>query len=646
LLEQNESRRCARPVLDIVNRVFAQEPMYAADFRAHGAHDPALPGRVEVLPLAVHEIVAEEADEPSQALRDPLTTPAQDDEDLRRELEAGQLVGKLDDILANWEIVASASAEGRHPVTYSDIMILVRRRTHLHVYERALRRARIPFVTSRQGGLLETLEVQDLLALLGFLVSPFDDLKLAHALRSPIFDCTDDDLMNLAQGAGTWWSRLDGWTDLDPGSALGRARELLARWLERADRLPVHDHLDKIYFEGDVERRYASAVPVAVRDAVIANLHAFIEHALALDSGRYPSLPRFLDELKDLDRVPAEEAPDEGGVDDGGNAVRILTVHGAKGLEAPIVVLIDTASGVANDRGYDCLVDWPTGDARPRAFSMRTRRDEWNSRQREQMDSEAASDERENLNLLYVAMTRARQALIVSGCENGRSGTTWYDRIRGAVAAQIGNADDVATGLLTHGADMTSDVARRDLQREPSAASAFEPIRLPAIMPVGRRRDTAMSLGQRYGTAFHRVMECLAADPGADAEAIASHFDLTSDEALRCAAQARRLICNAALRRFFDSRQYIRAFNELPLVEEGGAVRRIDRLVEFADEVWVIDYKTGGADPRMESEFDTAYRDQVGAYCRSIQSVYPARRIRGALVFADGEIVEVSGETA
>jgi ATP-dependent helicase/nuclease subunit A len=100
------------------------------------------------------------------------------------------------------------------------------------------------------------------------------------------------------------------------------------------------------------------------------------------------------------------------------------------------------------------------------------------------------------------------------------------------------------------------------------------------------------------------------------------------------------------LRRFFDSRQYIRAFNELPLVEEGGAVRRIDRLVEFADEVWVIDYKTGGADPRMESEFDTAYRDQVGAYCRSIQSVYPARRIRGALVFADGEIVEVSGETA
>ncbi len=644
VLEQNESRRCAQPVLDIVNRVFTQEPTYAADFRAHDAHDPALPGRVEVLPLALREITAADTVEIDQTLRNPLTTPAHDDEDMRRELEAAQLVGKLGEILATWEIVSTSPTAGRRPATYADIMILVRRRTHLHVYERALRRARIPFATSRQGGLLDTLEVQDLLALLGFLVSPFEDLKLAHALRSPIFDCTDDDLMLLALRAGaTWWSRLVDWPDLDPESALGRARKLLSRWLECADRLPVHDYLDKIYFEGDVEPRYASAVPFAIRDAVIANLHAFIERALALDSGRYPSLPRFLDELKDLDRVPAEEAPDEGGVDDGGNAVRILTVHGAKGLEAPIVVLIDTAAIVANDRGYDCLVDWPAGDARPRAFSLRTRRDEWNSRQREQMNGEAASDERENLNLLYVAMTRARQALIVSGCEHGRSGISWYDRIRGAVATAIDHAGDSTTGLLIYGADLASDDGENDRQLKPLNAPAFEAIELPALMPVGRRRDTAMSLGQRYGTAFHRVMECLAADPEVDADAIASQYGMTPEEARRCAAQARMLIRNAALRRFFDASQYIRAFNELPLVGEGAEVRRIDRLVEFSDEVWVIDYKTGGADPEADSGFDSAYREQVGAYCRSIQSVYPGKRIRGALVFADGAIAEVTG---
>jgi ATP-dependent helicase/nuclease subunit A len=97
---------------------------------------------------------------------------------------------------------------------------------------------------------------------------------------------------------------------------------------------------------------------------------------------------------------------------------------------------------------------------------------------------------------------------------------------------------------------------------------------------------------------------------------------------------------DAALRRFFDPRRFARAFNELPLVDAEGNVRRIDRLVEFADEVWVLDYKTGGTDG--EEGLDLAYREQVGAYCRAVQSVYRDKRVRGALVFSDGSMVEVS----
>lgn len=642
VLEQNESRRCAPAVLGIVNRVFGEEPSYAADFRPHIAHDAALPGRVEVMPLVSRNRPAATPRAETASLRNPLTTPALDDEDMRRELEAAQLVAKIEEIVASWGLTAAAPKGEMRPAYYSDIMILVRRRTHLQIYERALRRARIPFVTSRRGGLLDTLEVQDLMALLGFLVSPFDDLKLAHVLRSPIFDCADADLMALAAASGaTWWSRLLSWPDLDPCSALGRARELLCRWLERADRLPVHDHLDRIYFEADVERRYAESVPFAVRDAVVANLHSFIERALALDSGRYPSLPRFLDELKDLDRVPAEEAPDEGSVDDGGDAVRILTVHGAKGLEAPIVVLIDAAAGAAIERGHDCLVDWPPGERCPRSFSLWTRRDLLNSLQRAQMESEAASDEREDLNLLYVAMTRARQALIVSGCESARSGISWYERIRSALAAITAQPDSMPTHALTHGADLVRPGPRGDVSLRSRAAPVGDAIPLPALMPTGRRRDTTTSLGQRYGTAFHRVMECLVADPNADAVAIASGFALAPEEARRCAAQARLLVADAALRRFFDPKDFVSAFNELPLIGDDGNVRRIDRLVEFVDEVWVLDYKTGGSGIDVGSELDTAYRDQVAGYCRSVRSVFTDKRVRGALVYADGVMVEV-----
>lgn len=644
-LEQDESRRCAPQVLDIVNRVFSPEPAYAADFRAHAAHDPLLPGRVEVLPLAMRAVTGVESETDTGTLRDPLTQPATDVEDMRRELEAAALGAKLSEIVANWKIAVSRGSEECRSATYSDIMVLVRRRTHLQVYERALRRARIAFRTSRRGGLLDTLEVQDLMALLGFLVSSFDDLKLAHALRSPIFGCTDDDLMMLARLPGTtWWGRLLAWSDLDPNTALGRARMLLARWIDRADRLPVHDHLDKIYFEAEVERRYAAAVPIAVREAVVANLHAFIERALALDSGRYPSLPRFLDELKDLDRMPAEEAPDEGGVDDGGNAVRILTVHGAKGLEAPIVVLIDAAAGYANDRGYDCLVDWPTGASRPQSVSLRSRRSEWNSLQRTHMSAEAVSDEREDLNLLYVAMTRARQALIVSGCESARNGVSWYDRIRTAVVAASGNAELPASACATYGIALDTD-ARRPSRAAPSMhETAILPVNhvvVPAILPTGQRRETTMSPGQLYGTAFHRVMECLAIDADADAERIAASFGLTPEEVVRCVMQARRLIQNAALRRFIDPRMFVKAFNELPLVEEDGSVRRIDRLVEFTDEVWVLDYKTGGTMVAEGGDLADAYRVQVAAYCRSVRAVFPGKRVRGALVFADGNVLEV-----
>ena len=183
--------------------------------------------------------------------------------------------------------------ETTRPARYGDVLILVRRRTHLAIYERALRAAGVPFLTSRQGGLLDTLEAQDLVALLSFLVSPFADLELAHALRSPVFGCSDEDLIALAAaGEGAWWQRLQRVTERECSAALRRACELLARWIERTDTAPVHDQLDRIYFEADVIQRYANAVPAAMRESVCANLHAFMQRALDVDSGRYPSLPR------------------------------------------------------------------------------------------------------------------------------------------------------------------------------------------------------------------------------------------------------------------------------------------------------------------------------------------------------------------
>ncbi len=288
-LTQNETRRNAPAVLDAVNGVFSQHPDGFADFDEHAAHHRNLPGHVEVLPLAVPE----RAEEPVKSdgdlnLRNPLTTPRAEERGGARETEAAQFAALVADIVANWSVQDNGKPRRAE---YRDIMVLVRKRLHLRVYEHALRARHIPFLTSRRGGLLDTLEAEDIQALLTFLITPFADLALAQALRSPIFSCGDEDLIRLASvPEGSWWVRLQ---RLEPGGAasaeLRRARTLLQGWLAQADKLPVHDLLDRVYFEGDLLHRYAAALPAELHETVRANLQAFMEIALNVDAGRYPS---------------------------------------------------------------------------------------------------------------------------------------------------------------------------------------------------------------------------------------------------------------------------------------------------------------------------------------------------------------------
>jgi ATP-dependent helicase/nuclease subunit A len=706
-LSQEESRRCPPALIDVVNHLFRAEDFEG--FEPHVAHF-AKRGRVEVLPLARGEVppttppadagtpgpdalhrigsapapsmltspttprfalplLGQEGRTPAQpraggevaaaaglVLRDPLATSLADEEDHRREREAGMLVEKLEAILGSWRIATDREGgEATRPVEPRDIMILTRRRTHLAVYERALRDAGIPYVTSRQGGLLDTLEAQDMVALLEFLVAPFADLKLAHALRSPVFGCSDEDLAAVAAAGAKeerWWERLQR-AAAGGGPALRRAHALLARWLERAGSLPVHDQLDRIYFEGDVLRRYAQAVPGAMREAVSANLQAFIQRALDTDSGRYPSLPRFLNELTDLREAPIEEAPDEGIVGDAGNAVRIDTVHGAKGLEAPVIWLIDAAAGPDAGRGYEALVDWPSEAEAPRRFSLWPRKDGRSSAQRAAAAVEERLAARENLNLLYVAMTRTQQALIISGSEAVRAQAgSWYEKVRAAVRVAEGvaaGADDMSTTVV-HGDDLAAPRAAGAGTGARAAPDAVvggpqaDP-RLSGPLPTGTRSPLLARRAARYGTQFHALMERLTGGAPGGRDAVQRELDLSEREFAPLWEQAQRVLAAPGLARFFDPGQFKRAANEVSYMIETGEVRRIDRLVEFDDEMWVLDYKTGDA-RSVEPLLLEQYRAQITDYCAAMRRLHARQQVSGAIVFADGEMLVVPGANA
>ncbi|MBS1229875.1 MAG: ATP-dependent exonuclease beta subunit, helicase and exonuclease [Proteobacteria bacterium] len=629
--ELDSTRRNAHAIVDVVNSLFLGVREFAP-FRTQSTLAGALPGRVELLPLCVRDDAVPDGAEATGRLRDPLNEAALEPEDSRRRQEAAGLAAKILEMVGTdgrgWQ-VEDRGADGagrRRPLRYGDIMLLVRTRTNLACYERALAAVGIPFVAGSRGGLLAALEVRDLVALLEFLVTPLADLKLAQALRSPLFSCTDDDLMRLAaRSEAGWWQRLQALAAEGPGSPpLSRAARLLSDWLPAADRLPAHDLLDRIYHQGEVLARYRLAVPEALAAGVEANLQALLLLALDVDGGRYPSLPRFIDELRELRDADANDAPDEGAIEsasaDAGR-VRILTIHGAKGLEAPVVWLLDANASPRAQESWDLLVDWPPQAAAPEHVSFYGRQNERGAARAPLFDAELAAAAREELNLLYVAITRARQVFIASGIENAKASAATPYRLLEAALAGLG-------ATLAHGDELPIGVS-------PVTATLLPPATVWApLPPIGERRQLPGD-AERFGVLLHAILERRSAGEAVDGWWTALGFD--DADYRRVLPVAERMLSAAALQRFFDPAQYRRAWNEIDLSTGAGGLLRIDRLVEFDDAWWVLDYKSSRSDSARLDE----YRAQVASYGLAVADVFPGKAVRGALIFGDGSLLEV-----
>ena len=627
-LSQNTTRRNAPAILAAVNGVFLPLAQRAAGesaaqfegFETHLSAQKNLLGWVEVLPLAE----AAESPEvvPTGELRNPLLQAFPPAAAGAREGEAVQLADKILEIVGQWQINDEGTTR---PAEFGDIMVLVRRRTHLKIYEAALRDRQIPHLTSRRGGLLDTLEALDIQALLTFLMTPFADLPLAHTLRSPIFGCSDTDLMAVeaVSDAKTWWRKLQLWVESGSASpSLQRAHLLLTDWLNWAEKLPVHDLLDKIYFQGDAQARYFAASNAALRATVLANLQAFIEIALDIDAGRYPSLSGFLRALGELRQADDNESPNEGTVSHAGNALRIYTVHESKGLEAPIVWLLDSNIKPPTDRGFDVLVDWQTDADRPTHFSLYTDKASHGAARAPFFATEEKLADRENLNLLYVAMTRAKQILLVSGNGNLLE-NSWYQRVSMAVGDQTAAVNPCAQNSL-HPSPFTL---------HPSPFPADFDVRLTQPLPTGNFKANQTD-AQRYGIWLHNLLEKLT-EPHDELADLKVELQIPEAHFSDLLAQAQRILNAPHLVRFFDTNQHQSANNEVAYVNADGELRRMDRLVEFENEIWVLDYKSGN--PKDAPR----YQSQLREYRSAMQSVYPHKTVRSGLIFGGAEWVEV-----
>jgi ATP-dependent helicase/nuclease subunit A len=652
--ELRRSFRSAPAIIELVNQLCSRTVMQTrlAGFEPHETQYADLWGRVEIAPLAMVEARHSDMD---KLLRDPLE-PIDPGADAGAHYREGQWIASRIEQLRQRPLAVRDGALDR-PMRYDDVFILVRRRTKIEHYERALRDAGIPYLGIDRRKLLERLEILDLEALLRTLLAPFDDAALARVLRSPLFAADDQALARLADSdvARSWYERLMTVATQEPeDSALARAGRWLPRWRTLIGQLPVHDLLDRIYSEGDVLARFESATPVAHRPRVRANLNRFLELALELDSGRYPSLVHFLGNLTSLRGT--EDAPDETPAQPGEASVRILTIHAAKGLEAAVVFLADAAAAGNDSGGYRVMVDWPPDAQRPRSLLLtppRKRRDRATAKL---VAEKEERDEREEANLLYVAVTRAKQMLVISGAATDRSsGDAWYYLLHQSIAElATGNPDTPAPLAFERGEPPTSSA-----QPPPLGPESIEPNPLlrrrwelavqatyvtPSAEQGAARRPSRPDQESRLrGTAIHLLMQWLTcpatASDGKLLQRLANRLDLDPAAPALAAwlTEARAVIDDPALAFLFDPHSFERAYTEVPIVYRQGndlVHGVVDRLVIEGDCAYVIDYKTHAVeDPAQIKQMARQHLAQLALYAQAVERLWPQNRVEPRLLF-------------
>jgi len=632
----SKSWRSSPAIMDFVNRIFQGHPsLRLSHFEPHATEHTELYGRVCLLPL-----VEKEKTEPTTQLRNPLTTPRPQSETAHYH-EGQRIAATINELIANKTLVGRPGKT--HYLRYSDILILFRSRTRVNDYERALREAHIPYLGTERGTLLDSLEVQDMINLLQWLITPFDNLALAGILRSPLFAASDEDLMRLA-GKPDWFAAL---LELEPNLAqehpLARAVHLLQAWKPLADTLPVHDLLDRIYSEANVFARYRAAFPAHLHPRIIANLVRFLELALESDSGRYPSLTRFmvwLEQLRQQDKEAPDQPPGQGEQD----RVRLLTVHEAKGLEAPVVFVADTSRMSPGERGAQSLIDWPAEAASPQTFLL-SPAGKFPNRFCEGVSTRLQSKHvQEDANLLYVALTRAEQYLYISA-SNKADG--WYEDI--CKVFDVSDAAKLDTHCLCEAGLPPAPPAVATNTKTP--VIEVHPGLQQRLHPVARQQEIAPSHAVNWqaghqtvidedarerGVIIHAMLEALAREPDMDVLSFRNRFSQIEEQQLQGYWQeAHNVIHHFA--ELYNPEQFDQAFCEVPLLyTEGEQIVHgvIDRLICYPQRILIVDYKTHRLDPKDDlTQAAIPYQQQLRLYAEGIRRLYPNKAVSCQVLF-------------
>ncbi|MGE9008250.1 double-strand break repair helicase AddA [Leptospira interrogans] len=665
----NYSFRSGPAILHSVDHVFREQEIFRSihavenGYPIHHALEDAGPSLIDLWELAVAD------DRPDmEGWRAPFDGVAVTSPEVKL---ARRIQAEIKALVESGTMTGSAGS--RRPLRYGDMLVLVRRRGNaFDAVIQALKHANVPVAGADRLKLTEHIAAIDLMNLADALLLPQDDLALAVVLKSPLFGLTDDDLFKLAwQRKGSLRAALSARAATD-----GLLRDALWR-LEQCERRVVNATPFAFYswlLGGDGGRaRILNRLGHEANDA----LDEFLELALSYERKAPASLQGFMAWLRAADtevKRDMEISRDE---------VRVMTVHGAKGLEASVVFLVDTTTSPSDTQRLR-LINLPQGNAGPHVPGIVV----WAGRKADDppalVTARAAmlgDTEDEYRRLLYVAMTRAADRLIVGGCMPGNRKdvrpSSWYDLISKGLDRSELQFEEIKT---------SSGVVKRYSRSEKvaPAAGSVAPAKTPSIDfpswlltpaqperpaegllrpsdPAGddshpvRSGESILVRAKalKRGTLVHRLLQSLpdiAAEGRREAALsyLARNADgWTEDERLTLAEKALALIADARFAHAFapGSQAEVSIVGRLDRPGQPPALvsGQIDRLVVTEREVLIVDYKTNHAPPKLPAEAPRGYVRQLALYRAVLAKLYPQLPVRAALLWTETpDLMEIS----
>ena len=624
------SFRSSPIILKLVDKIFNKKNPLFNISNQHIAYKADLPGRIDLWPF-----IPKSKNNYSHSWFEPIDSVEQDNPNLKL---AAKIASEVKAILDSKQTIGDSQKQ--KTVTPGDFLILLRSRKMLfHAIIKQLKLAGLPVAGADRLNITTELVVKDLLSLFNFLNTPDDDLNFANLLKSPLCGFSEKKLFDLAQNRNKslWLTLLSQKTEhIDILSFLNDLRS-------NVDFLRPYEILERTLINHNKRAAFSARLGLEVEESI----NALLEQARKFEKSHIPDLTSFILWMETDDVYIKRELETES------TTIRVMTIHGSKGLESPIVILPDTSSKILRTSSKFVKID-------NKAITLRGIKNNQNQKVTEAIKKARELQIQEEFRLLYVSLTRAENWLIICGAGNRSSSKDcWYDIIENEISSLNSNLLKLTknSGYTVKSENWSDSKHQNNEEKTPVSINAPEWVKQSALekQTTQKRISPSKLIGLKSLTSEENFDSNRARELGSQIHTLLEHspnpisenWEQTSKNILKNSGFYDLEIMNEALNQvkeiltdkklhfiFSDNSNAEVSFQmHLPRLNNLLFSGIIDRIIFTETTVTAIDFKSNFVVPDNENEVPTGILKQMAIYLEALTIVYPNKEIEIAILW-------------